>query len=782
MADFITELRERRVLPAIGMYVASSWVLIEILDRLVRRYLLSPYLTDIVFWGLFSVIPAVMLVAWTHGKPGKDKVTRAERVGVPINLIATIGLLVSVFGDKDLDMAATRVTINNELGQQETVYIPSETFRRRMAVFFWENNSGDPELDWLQYGITELLVQDLQQDPFVLATSPWSNFSNGFYSRMQQAGFKDGLNVPPSLMKEIASEANRQYFIEGSLDRAADEYVVTARVWDSQTLEQISELTSRDWDMYAAIDRLSKEVREALDVPEGSSRIAEDLPLAETYGESEAALKAYINGLNARLFDNDFEASNAFFEEATQIDPNFVLGWFLTAVNMVESGDLPAAQTALAKARELDYRLPANDRAQLKALNYRLAGEHEKLMLFLQLQVKIRDDATSHDMLATMLMISGQLEEAKTESLAALEKDALNVGIFLRLSTLERATGNMEAAVEYARKYQQHKPEDIDANLQLGDILRDSGDLDAAEENYKQAQILENAPVRPTLKLSMIAARKGDARAARKYLVQAEEFAQTPKQKVLVRQSAAYLEARLGRINEAIRLTNAQEEYLRQSEPPFAVALSIYSPLVSYYLDMDDTRAARNALETAQTMVAAPLDQFLAFSEAMIQAREEDFSAADASVERGINVIEMFQLKITEFQVPLTRARIAKHRGDFVAMADYYLEALKMIEHSVIANELQIAVPRIYAEAATAQAWSGQLGAAERSLAAGFKLDPSEPTLWLARARLQQAQNMPQLALASVNYALAIWKDADVGYVMADRAKLLAAELSGMAQ
>ena len=116
MADFITELRERRVLPAIGVYVAGSWVLVEILDRLVERYLLSPYLTDIVFWGLFSLIPAVMLMAWTHGKPGKDKATRVEKVGVPINLIATLGLLITVFGGKNLDLAATQVTVSNELG------------------------------------------------------------------------------------------------------------------------------------------------------------------------------------------------------------------------------------------------------------------------------------------------------------------------------------------------------------------------------------------------------------------------------------------------------------------------------------------------------------------------------------------------------------------------------------------------------------------------------------------------------------------------------------------
>ena len=404
MADFIIEMRDRRILPAVGVYVAGTWVLIEILDRLVERYLLSPYLTDIVFWGLYSFIPAVMLIAWTHGRPGKDKATRLEKVGVPINVIATLGLLITVFGGKNLDLAATEITLSNELGQQETHYITSETFRRRMAVFFWSNESGNPELDWLQYGITELLVQDLQQDPFVLANSPWNNFGNGFYSRIRQAGYIDGLNVPRSLMRKIADRANRQFFVEGSLDQEAGEYIVTARVWETQSLKQVAELSRKGGDIYATIDRLSKDIREVLDVPESSSRIAEDLPLTETYGESEDALKAYIQGLNARLFDNDILGSNAFFDQAISTDPEFVLAWFLKAINLVDSGDVPGAQAALSKAQELDYRLPASDRVQLKAILYRLAGDHEKMMAFLLLQAKIRDDATSHNYLDILVL------------------------------------------------------------------------------------------------------------------------------------------------------------------------------------------------------------------------------------------------------------------------------------------------------------------------------------------------------------------------------------------
>ncbi len=777
MADLITEIRERRVMPAVGVYVAGVWVLIEILDRLESRYLLSPYLTDVAFWGLYSLIPAVMMIAWTHGRPGKDKATRLEKVGVPINLIATIGLLMTVFGGKDLSLAATEITLNNELGQQETHYITSETFRRRMAVFFWKNESANTELDWLQYGITELLVQDLQQDPFVLATSPWNNFANGFYMRMSRAGFKDGLNVPVSLMRKIADRANRQYFVEGSFKQEGGQYVVTARIWETDTLGQVGEISERGWDIYALIDRISKKVRNALDVPDSGGRIAEDLPLVETYGESEEALKAYIAGLNARLFDNDFETSNEYFDRAISIDPDFVLGWFRKAANMLESGDLPGAQEALAKAQQLDYRLPVRDRNQLKFMLYRLSGEHEKLMAFLRLQARIHDDSTSHDRLASILMVTGELEQAKQESLLALERDALNIGILLRMSTLERATGNMDAAIDYAKRYQEQRPEDVESQLLLGDLLRDRGDLDAAEEYYKQAQVLQNSPVLPALRLAIIAARKGDFTAARDYLTEAEGYAASAAQKVLVRQGAAVLEERLGRIGDAIGQIYAQEEFLLQSSGALQVTLSVYTPLISYYLVTDKVDEARQALETAKSKLTAPVDKFLAFSEAVYYAHENQVEAAREALVKAHEIVEQFRMKFLNIQINIVEGIINETQENYESMAANYQSAINLIDQSVIAGDLYLLKPQLYAELASAQVKLGQLAEAEKSISAGFLLDPSEPALWVAEGRLKQGKKMSQLALASVNYALAIWKDADTDYIPAKKARDLAAEL-----
>ena len=765
MTDIFEEIKNRRILPALGLYVGGCWVLIEILDRLSERYMLSPYITDAAFWGLYSLIPAVILLAWAHGKPGKDRVTTAEKVGVPINIIATIGLLVTVFGGKDLGATASMISIANEEGVQETHFIPSESFRRRMAVFFFENKSGDPGLDWLQYGATELLVQDLQQNPFVLASSPWANFGNGFYMRMRQAGFRDGLDVPLSLMREIADDANRQYFVEGDVDRVADEYVITVRAWETESLRQIAEVTESGWDLYGTIDDLSVRLRDALDVPRGSARLAEDLPLAETYGESSAALQHYISGLNARLFDNDFEASNAFFDAAIETDPGFVLAWFLKAVNLVEAGDVGAAQQALGQAQQLNYRLPARDQASLKRIQYRLSGQHEKLIAFLRLQVRLNDDAASHRTLADMLMVTGALEEAKQEFQAALDKDALNLGIYLQLSLLERATGDMASAIEYATKYQEEKPEDFYAQQTLGDLLRDSGDLDAAEEHYLQASLLADQPVQPLLRLVDIAMRNGNINEARDLLEQAQAAAQSVVHKAQVRGAAAGFEARLGRIRVGIEQLNLQEEYLVQFQPPFAIAMEVYQPLVRAYCSLGNPDRAQEILDAAYGMVAPPLDKFLAFSEADILFQREDYDGADAAVQRGAEVIEQFKLEDMKFLIDMLNGYFKRKRGDYPGSAAAFRATLDRINHSVLGgSDLYRELPSFNAELAHSLVLGGELDQAEKALAEGFRLDPSQPLLWVSKARFQFASGQPRLALASVNYALAIWKDADPEY------------------
>jgi len=335
--------------------------------------------------------------------------------------------------------------------------------------------SGDPELDWLQYGITDLLVQDLQQNPFLLVTSPWINLANGFYAHMKRAGFEDGLDLPLSLMREIAESSNRRYFLEGDFRRNGEELAISVRVWDTETLTRLGEVSQQGWDPLLLVDQLSEGVRDVLDVPSGKGRLAEDLPLAETYGESETAHKEYINAMNVVLFENDWEASNAHYDRALEIDPDFVLAWFRKGVNQFDQGDIPGARQSLAEAQKLDYRLPERDQAALKGFTYRISGEQEKLEKFLRLQVRLRGDASSQRNLARFLMITGRLEEAKQAYKLTMEKDSSDLGGYHHLAVLEHATGNLDAAIDYAQRFNVQKPEDINGLIFLGNLMLETG-------------------------------------------------------------------------------------------------------------------------------------------------------------------------------------------------------------------------------------------------------------------------------------------------------------------
>ncbi len=781
MADFLTEIRERRILPSVGVYVAGCWVAVEIMDRLVERYALSPYLPDLVFWGLFSLIPAVALVAWSYGRPGKDKATRAQKIGVPLNLLATCALLLAIFGSKDLGSpqsgqdtlpSAAQATTDPAAAEPTS----DEATRQRLAVFFFENDSDNPELDWLQYGATELLTQDLQQDAALSTHSPYTSQRGGMYGRLEAAGFEDGLGAPASLLRDIARDANRQYFTTGSLDETGDGIRVTIDLWETASMRRVESITLTGWDILEMMDEASIRIRELVGSPTVSEPGHEDLPLAETFGESEAALKAYIDGRNARLLDNDIAAAIGHLDRTLGIDPGFVLALFFKGQYLVETGDMPAAAEAYTAAQPLDYRLPAIDRAVLTAMFYRTTGQSDKLMDFLRLQVQLRDEVFWHLQLATMLMVAGETEQAGAHYEIALRKDPLNVDLLLQLSDIERSLGNMEGALEYARRYKAERPDEMDAHIKLGDLLRDAGELEQAKAEYQQAQLLENDSVTPLLALQIISSRQGDYARSRQLLEEAHRIARTATQKFSVHLAAHYLEARLGRIDDAIEQLRAAEPYLAASQPPFAVALTIHSTLLDLSLRRDDVEQAKAIVAEAQSMMPAPpMNGFIEPLLTIVTAYEGDAEAAREHLSRFEDTLRQLNYEGINFQLDLLAGEIAYFEEDYAAAAPLLQSAIDQMEQSFVAGQINAyGMPTLMSHLATAQILAGQLESAQLTLDHALLRDPASPYSWLAQAMLEDRRGNDDRARELADQVLAAWDDADPNLFGLDKARELA--------
>ena len=99
---FFKDLWQRRVPQILGIYLGTCWAIIEFVSGLlVDRYLLSPYLIDFTLIILISLIPSVLMLAYFHGKPGRDRWTNFERIGVPVNILLSIILLIILFNGKN---------------------------------------------------------------------------------------------------------------------------------------------------------------------------------------------------------------------------------------------------------------------------------------------------------------------------------------------------------------------------------------------------------------------------------------------------------------------------------------------------------------------------------------------------------------------------------------------------------------------------------------------------------------------------------------------------------
>ncbi len=777
----IREIRERHVMQALGVYVGACWLLIEILDRLVERYLLSPTLTDLVFWGLFSLLPAVILIAYEHGKPGKDRITRAELVGIPINLIATTGLLLSVFSGQHMGATADKVMITNAEGQQIETYIPRAGFRHSMMLFFWENQSEDSSLDWLQYAVADMLNQDLSQNPYLLTTIPYTDQQWGFYSQLVRAGYNDALDVPLSLQREIAQKHNQDYFINGDLVVRNGDFVLTARLYRPSEGQPVATFSMTGTALMTLVDRLSVALKEKLEVPSGGGRLAEDLTVADQYSNNLDAVHQYIDARTQRLIHNDFITAIDDLNAALELDPSFALAG-LAKVDMLTS--LGRSEEAMAMARKIEpheHKLSGKHKDNLKALIYSLSGQSEKTNAVLQMRVELNpEDTAAYWRLANHYSWSGQLDAALQTYQKILQLDPDSDSALLQLSNLYRSRGDIDKAIDYAMRYGEQRPDDISAAIRLGSLYQDNGERELARQQFEQAALQDAGTVSPLIRLAELSARSGNTHAAEDYLRQAHQVANNPQQHSLVLAAQIRLLERQGRLHDALELLRERRTYEEQYNRPLDIVFEVDMQAVSYLLMLDQFAQADAILTAAENELQPPLDEFMQIGRAFSNILKGDEQAAQQSIARAAAVIRQFGLGHVEFQVDYARGLLAEKQHNYPECARRYQAASNKIQSSIIGSDLSGMVVEFYSYASKCMILADDLDAAVATLELGFQMDDARGELWTERARLQWTQQQLALARASLSYALAIWSQADPDYFNYKDALSLAEEMDAV--
>ncbi len=760
----IKRLLERRVPQLTGLYVVASWGFVQFIDWAVDEYALSPFLTNFVVTALLLLLPMVVLLAWRHGAPGEDQWTNTDAAVIGINLVAVGGILMIAFSDQELGAATTVRLLEDDDGNTVERVIPKAAFRRDVLLYPFDNESGDPDLDWLRFSPVAF---DLEQDMFVTAVT----FDDTrITEQIQEAGFERNDRLPLSLKRQVAERQNVGHFLEGEVRREADTLVIETRLYETRTARLAETHTYRGTDPLEITDRMSVDLRRDLGIPEWQIREALDLPLAEILASTEA-FRA-INEGQELIRSNDFAGALAKYSKAASLDSTSAMAHFGVGQISLVMGDQEAAREWFEVAFRYAYRLP--ERLQLY---YRL---FHHLQIGQDLEAAARtgrywtelypQDIQARHMLTVVYARMGDTDGRIAQNRAILAIDSADVEAMRGLAFGFSSKQQHDSALVYFLRLRDRRPNEVQGYLDVASTLRSRWDYGEEREELERARVA--APDAPEVldRLARLDIREGLYDDAARRVEQVGALARTPQERI----TAAGLEEWL--YYSRGRFSLLEDAYRRR----LAANREISNPLrVVYVMGRSETIYAaadggREAFALAQVdslkgSVDPPWNQSIERWAVQIHLDKGDLEAARTSLEG------MREWERSRGPTPARTAHGAWVEGRIAELEDgdceralaSYEEALEILP----LNELYLLWRASCLR--KLERWE----AAEAEVTRLVEPNPGNAQYLLEAARLYAAQDRTAEAIAELEVALEIWSEADPDFRPAQEARALLEEL-----
>jgi DNA-binding winged helix-turn-helix (wHTH) protein/TolB-like protein/Tfp pilus assembly protein PilF len=276
--------------------------------------------------------------------------------------------------------------------------------------------------------------------------------------------------------------------LEGSIYRSHDQIRVTARLMRVSDQSPIwsGQFDDKAKDMLVVQNAIAEQVAESLAL---NLSAGEKAALARRYSENVDAYQLYVRGRyfwNKRSWPGMAQA-DYFFRRAIEKDPDFALAYLGLADTLFTGPTNLEAYSALGKALALDPNLgeayATMGFAQMfHVWDWQKAEENFKKAIDLK-----PGYGTAHQWYATLLAITGRVDEAKQEMRRALEIDPMSANFLADLGQMHYFAHEYETAESYCRKALEIAPDFLFAHDYLGFIYMKTGrEANAFEESRKR--------------------------------------------------------------------------------------------------------------------------------------------------------------------------------------------------------------------------------------------------------------------------------------------------------
>jgi tetratricopeptide (TPR) repeat protein len=310
--------------------------------------------------------------------------------------------------------------------------------RRPVLLADFKARAGDSTLAAI---VTEALRSDLTQSPAVILLS-----SDRVGEALARSGRDRSSPVDLTLGRELAQREGAAALIGGDISEVGGQVLLAARIVDPATGEDLAAVREAAPDsaaVLAAIDRLSKKVRQRLGESARSLKAAQ--PLARATTTSMEALRKYTQALALKENAATQAEATALLEEAVKLDTAFALAWReLAELRPLTSTTWDAIRHAMANRD----RLTAPERAFTEATYYRWVGDYQSAITALRTVVKLDPgNTTAWGNLGDLLLYRAADDQGALEAVRkALEASGYAAGRFAAVIDAELANGHPDVA------------------------------------------------------------------------------------------------------------------------------------------------------------------------------------------------------------------------------------------------------------------------------------------------------------------------------------------------
>jgi tetratricopeptide (TPR) repeat protein/tRNA A-37 threonylcarbamoyl transferase component Bud32 len=665
----------RRVLITAGVYLGFTWLVVRLVDLLVGRMQLSPYIVKLVSVGFLSLLPAVVLIAFVTARRGTGGWGKPGWIGVSVNVLVSAALLIVMFSGKEIGAVTKRVEVTNEDGETIERVIPKNTYRKRFAMYTFDNASADSTHDWLQYAIPMLIEYDVLQDPFLQVKS---SLDRSNFARLKESGFNSWVGVPLALKRKIADEAHMDHFVTGTVDRQDEEYIATVHVYETKSGKLVSETTYRGADLFRTVDDITKDLLRSVDVPQWHLDGAPDLPVADMVTNSDEAMRGLALAQKAIVFDSDWDGAIRHLEAVTEADSTVAFAHFYKYMVYRVTSQSAESFAALDAALRHAYKVPERFQFIIKANYYFAKQQPNKVLAVANMMTELYpDDLLGFEMKAEVHALRNETDEAIATYERIIELDPFQHDHLNSMARLYEMKGDYENALEYRKKYAEENPKNPASFQEIGDVYRNMGEFEKAKQNYDKALLID--PERITF--LVVAARNeimlGHLDEAHDQLQGALAVGRTSADSVAVYHGLAdYFEVR-GEYNKAI-------ETMRSL---FSVQIKTTTPLQAYLTGLPDmdlfVHAGRedeglSAMKEIEAMVTTPpFDKAVSFGYLEIYLAKEDPDRAEVALAGLGEYIESLGIEILRRHYNHALGKIHEMRGEFDEAISAYEKMLQ---------------------------------------------------------------------------------------------------------